>query len=202
MRLAATLLPAVQPSGGANDFDTPTNAGIGAQLDELGLDAESFGDFGFDLPDRLGLTTYSVGADFAYELDFWGRDRNTARAAGAERQASESDFQTARIGVLAETVRTYLEIADLRRQRMLTGEMIGIAEEREQLAMARYDRGLVGAAVLYSARRGNAWKPPATHLGPVVRKCCRRCPLPAPSGCRVRIRTTGSIQISGSTISP
>ena len=110
---AATRLPAVQPSVGANDFETPTNAGIGAQLDELGLDAESFGDFGFELPDRLGLTTYSVGADFAYELDFWGRDRNSAR---------------------------------------------------------------------------------------VARNGCRRCPLPVPSGCRVRIRTTGSIRISGSTI--
>ena len=150
---AATRLPAVQPSVGANDFETPTNAGIGAQLDELGLDAESFGDFGFELPDRLGLATYSVGADFAYELDFWGRDRNSARAAGAERLASESDFHTARIGVLAETVRTYLEIADLRHQRMLAGEMVGIAEEREQLTTARYDRGLVGAAVFYSARR-------------------------------------------------
>ena len=85
---AATLLSAVQPSVGANEFDTPTNAGIGAQLDELGLDAESFGDFGFDLPDRLGLTTYSLGANFAYELDFWGRDRNTARRMLGDAQAA------------------------------------------------------------------------------------------------------------------
>ncbi len=85
---AATRLPAVQPSVGANDFETPTNAGIGAQLDELGLDAESFGDFGFELPDRLGLTTYSVGADFAYELDFWGRDRNSARRMLGDAQAA------------------------------------------------------------------------------------------------------------------
>lgn len=150
---AETLLPTIQPSIGANDFETSTNAGIGAQLGELGLDAGTFGDFGFDLPDRFGLSTYSLGANFSYELDFWGRARNAARAAGAERLASESDFRTARIGILAETVRTYLEIVDLRRQRLLTHETIGIVAEQADLAVARYELGLAGAGELYSARR-------------------------------------------------
>ena len=149
----ASAFPLVRPSLGGNDLETPTNAGIGAQLEELGLDDEAYAAFGVVLPDRLGLTTYSLGGNFAYEVDFWGRDRNAAHAAGAERLASESDFRAARIGVLAETVGTYLEIADLRHQRRLAGESVGILQELQQLTSTRYDRGLVGAGDLYAARR-------------------------------------------------
>ena len=149
----ANSFPLVRPSVGGIGFETPTNAGVGAQLEELGLDDEAYAAFGVVLPDRLGLTTYSVGGDFAYEVDFWGRNRDTARAAGAERLASESDFQAARIGILAETVRTYLDIADLRRQRSLAGETLQILKELEQLATSRYGRGLIPAGALYTARR-------------------------------------------------
>lgn len=145
--------PMVQASLGVNEFDAPTNAGLGAQLDELGLGSQVTETFGVVLPDRLDLTTYTLGAEFAYELDFWGRDRNAARAAGAERLAQEADFQAARIGILAETVSTYLEIVDLRRQRQLAGEVIGIFEEQETLATERYEKGVADIRELYAARR-------------------------------------------------
>ena len=145
--------PLLQPSVGVNDFDTPTNAGIGAQLDELGLGSATDSAIGIALPDRLGLTTYNIGAEFAYELDFWGRNRNDARAAGAERLASESDYLTARMGVLAETVRTYLEIANLRHQHRLAGEIVEVFQQRKSLADSLYDRGLIDTRGLFTARR-------------------------------------------------
>ncbi|MCY4427269.1 MAG: efflux transporter outer membrane subunit [Halieaceae bacterium] len=149
----ATMLPLVQPAAGINDFEMPTNAGIGAQLDELGLGPELTQSFGLTLPDRLGLTMYSFGAEFSYELDFWGRNRNDARAANAARLASESDYLMVRIGVLSETVRTYLEIVDLREQRRLAGEIIEILRDRESFTESRYDRGLSDSSGLYAARR-------------------------------------------------
>ena len=149
----AASFPLINPSVGSNDFEMPTNAGIGAQLEELGLDDETYAAFGIELPEAIGLTTYSLGGAFAYEADFWGRNRNAARAAGAQRLASESDLRAARIGVLAETVGTYLEIADLRRQRSLAGDNTRILRELEQRQAARYDRGLVDASALHAARR-------------------------------------------------
>lgn len=145
--------PLLQPSVGVNDFDVPTNAGIGAQLDELGLSSGADSAVGIALPDRLGLTTYSIGAEFAYELDFWGRSRNDARAAGAERLASEADYLTARMGVLAETVRTYIEIVNLRHQQRIAGEIVEIFQHRKSLADSLYDRGLTDAIGLFTARR-------------------------------------------------
>ncbi len=147
------MFPSLQPTAGVNEFDTPTNAGIGAQLDELGLDSGSGTPIGIVLPDRLGLTTYTVGAEFAYELDFWGRNRNDGLAARAGHLASESDYRTARMGVLSETVRTYLEIVNLRHQQRLAGEIAEIYRQREALAESRYDRGLTDVSGLHRARR-------------------------------------------------
>ena len=146
-------LPMISASLGVDSFDVPANAGLGAQLEELGIGAGVFDAFSLTLPDRLDLTTYSLGANFAYEADFWGRNRDAARAAAAEHLAAEADFHAARIGVLAETVLTYLEVVDLRRQRDLTADLVGILEEQEVLAEVRYERGLTDIDRLYEARR-------------------------------------------------
>ena len=153
-RIAASArLPTVSASLGANEIDIPANAGIGAQLDEVGIGADLFDDFGLTLPERLDLTTYTLSANFAYEVDFWGRASNTAAAAAAEGLAAEADFRAARIGVLADTAATYLEVVDLRRQWGLTTELIGIQKEQLTLAEVRYERGLTEIDALYQARR-------------------------------------------------
>ena len=149
----APAFPLLQPSVDITDTDVPTNAGIAAQLDEVGLGPDVYSDFGIELPDRLSLTTYTLSAEFSYELDFWGRNRNDALAADAERLASEADYLTARMGVLSETVRTYLEIVDLRRQHELAAEIVEIFRQRESLAEFRYDRGRIDTLALYSARQ-------------------------------------------------
>ncbi len=145
----AGLFPTLQASGTATDQDTPANAGFGQQFRDLAGGDDS----GFQFPDRLGLTTYSLGADFAYELDFWGRARNDAKSAGMEYLASESDFHAARIGVLAETITTYFEIVDLRRRTALAREAVDVVMERVALTETRYDRGLASAFQLYQARQ-------------------------------------------------
>ena len=150
---SSARLPAMQGAIGPSEIRMPTSAGLGAQLEQLGLGSDVFEAFGFVLPDRLDLTTYSAGAEFAYEADFWLRDRNSARAAGAETLAAESDLHTARINVLADTIGTYFEVVDLRQQRSLAGEIVELLKEWEWLMETRYDGGLADARDLYAARR-------------------------------------------------
>ena len=149
----AARLPAMQAMVGPSEVRMPTSAGIGAQLDQLGLGSDVFDAFGYALPDRLDLTTYTIGAEFAYEADFWLRDRNAARSVGAESQAAESDWHAARTRVLADTVGTYFELVDLRHQRRLAGEIVELLKEWEWLMETRYDGGLVDVQELYAARR-------------------------------------------------
>ena len=153
-RIAARAgLPSVSASLGAEASDVPANAALGAQLDEFGLDSDTLDALNVTFPERLDLTTYTLGANFSYEIDFWGRNRNDARAARAETLAAEADFRAATIGVLAETVGTYLEVVDLRSQRDLTAETVGILEEKEALDTVRYERGLIDIDELYATRR-------------------------------------------------
>ena len=145
----APLVPAIQASASVSDADNPSNAGFGQQFREVAGDRLP----GFEFPERLGIETWSLGLDFAYELDFWGRARNDARAAGQEYLASASDYHAARIGVLAETITTYFDIADLRRRTALARETVDVLLEREELAETRYDRGLVTSFELYQVRQ-------------------------------------------------
>ena len=152
----AARLPAIQASLGAVGFDAPTNVGLGAQLEELGLGTDAFAAFGVSLPDRLDQTTYSAGADVAYEVDFWGRSRDAALSAGAQREASEADYRAVRMGVVAQTVATYLEIVDLRRQRGFAGETVEILGDWASLEKDRYDRGVGDIRDVYALRRSLA----------------------------------------------
>ncbi|MDE2794192.1 MAG: TolC family protein [Gemmatimonadota bacterium] len=145
----AGLFPSVQASASVTDQNTPANAGFGEQFRKLAGGEDGGLPGGIEFPDRLEFTTYSLGADFAYELDFWGRARNDARAAGAQYLASEADYHAARIGVLATTITTYFEIVALRRQTALTRELIEVLQEREDLTTTRYERGLVTSFELY-----------------------------------------------------
>ncbi|MDE2655768.1 MAG: efflux transporter outer membrane subunit [Gemmatimonadota bacterium] len=149
----AGLFPVVQGTATATDQDTPANAGFGQQFRELTGTEEGDAIGGFQFPERLGVTTWSLGAEFAYELDFWGRARNDARAAGLSYLASESDYDAARIGVLAETITTYFEIADLRTRIALTSETADVLLEREELADTRYESGLITSQELYQVRQ-------------------------------------------------
>ena len=149
----AVRLPAMQAVVGPSEVRMPTSAGLGAQLDQLGLGSDVFEAFGFALPDRLDLTTYTLGAEFAYEADFWLRDRNVARSARAESLAAESDLHAARIGTVADTVGTYFEVVDLGHQRRLAGQIVQLLKEWKWLMETRYDGGLVEAQDVYAARR-------------------------------------------------
>ena len=149
----AGLFPSVQASASVTDQNTPANAGFGEQFRKLagGDGGELPG--GIEFPDRLEFTTYSLGADFAWELDFWGRARNDAHAAGALYLATEADYHAARIGVLATTITTYFEIVALRRQTALARELVEVLQEREDLANTRYERGLITSLELYQVRQ-------------------------------------------------
>jgi len=150
-------LPLLAPLADLSDFDTPSNAGIGAQLEELGLGAGLSESFGVSLPERIGLSTYTLGVEFSWEADFWNRRRDIALAAGAEMAASEADLAAARIAILAETIATWLEISNLRRQLALAEETAELSRLRESLASERYQRGLLGAAPR-NALQAMAWQ--------------------------------------------
>lgn len=147
----ASYFPAVGASASASEQNTPANTGFGSQFGGLG---GAPGDT-TTAPtiDRFDFTTYSASIDFSYELDFWGRVRNDARAAGSDFMATTADLEAARIGVISTAIATYFEIVDLRARVTVATETVDVLGEREALAQTRYDRGLITSFELYQVRQ-------------------------------------------------
>ena len=145
----APLFPSVQASVSRDQQNTPANTGLGGQI---GGDGDGGGEptGGFAFPDRFDFTTYSASLGFSYEIDFWGRVRGSKNAALREFFASQADLRTARIGVIAETISTYFELAERERTLALTQENVDLLAERLELTQQRYERGLVSSFELYA----------------------------------------------------
>ena len=144
----AGQFPSAQLAVQREQLDTPSNTGIGGQLSER-VSVPG----GPAFPDRFEYTVYSASLGFAYELDFWGRIRGTKRAALQELYATQSDVRTALLGVIGESIATYFEIAAHKGTLALMRENAEILEERSQVILNRYSRGLVSASVLYAAQQ-------------------------------------------------
>ncbi len=147
------LFPALSATGNFSRTDQPANSGFGAQFSALsGGDGEADGETPDvpSRPDRISFESFSAGLNLSYELDLWGRVRNSSRAALLDMFASESDLAAARLAVINQTILTYFEVVDLRRRIAFNLETIDILTERVSRTRERYDRGLVTSFELYA----------------------------------------------------
>ncbi len=145
----ADLYPALGLTADGSWTSSPSNTGFAGEIGGGDEDPDQ-PPSGPVFPDRFEYDTWSAGATFAYEIDFWGRARNDTKAAVSDFLASGEDFRTARIGVIAATISTYFEIVELRRAVELTRLNVDLLGERAELTERRYYRGLVSSFELYT----------------------------------------------------
>ncbi len=154
----SALFPSVNATANGSFNDQPANSGFGAQFSALtggGQDGEG-GEPGDETPevpsgpDRISFESYSAGFNLSYELDFWGRVRNSSRATLSDYFASEAELQAAKLAVIGQAIQTYFEVVDLRRRIAFNLETIDVLTERVDRTQERYDRGLVSSFELYA----------------------------------------------------
>lgn len=136
-------LPSVVVGADASRSDNPSNTGFSRNI------GESVPNF----PDRFTNDSYTVSGTMAYELDLWGRIRSEKRAALNTFFAAEADLDGVRLGVISQTISTYLELRALEGQLQLARENVSLLEERVELTADRYARGLVATFELYAVRQ-------------------------------------------------
>ena len=146
------LFPTIQATTDGNRQSTPSNTGAFSNIggDDDGGDSPLGG---FQLPDRFENTVYSASLSLSYELDFWGKNRNTAQAALREFSATRADYQTTQLAIISETIATYFEITDLEQQLLQSTEIVDLLNDRVELSEDRYERGLINSFELYSIRQ-------------------------------------------------
>ncbi|WP_420145651.1 efflux transporter outer membrane subunit [Sphingobium sp.] len=85
---------------------------------------------------------YMVGASLDYELDLWGRIRNSVRAARADAQASEADLAAARLSLQAAVADAYARLRGLDAQADLLHRTVEAFERAYQLTSTRHEGGI------------------------------------------------------------
>lgn len=94
---------------------------------------------------------YDANAVMRYEADLWGRLSRGREAALATLLASEQDQRTVAQGLIAEVVRTWLEIRELQMQVALTTRTIANFQANLTTVQDRYRRGIVSALDVHLA---------------------------------------------------
>jgi NodT family efflux transporter outer membrane factor (OMF) lipoprotein len=110
------------------------------QANEIGFPGNA-GSFPFDIKKPFDI--YQPGFDASWELDLFGGKRRGLESANAELEAAEASRDDARVSILAEVARTYVNIRAYQTQLAIANETIKSNEETLKLSKQRFNAGEV-----------------------------------------------------------
>ena len=88
------------------------------------------------------FTEYSLPFDASWELDFWGRVRNTVSANKLEAQAALADAQNVRLTIQTELAVDYFQLRLLDAQKELFDSTVKAYEESLRITRVRHETGI------------------------------------------------------------
>ncbi|MDQ7994413.1 MAG: efflux transporter outer membrane subunit [Luteibacter sp.] len=86
--------------------------------------------------------SYTIGAQLDYEIDLWGRVRDTVTAGTAEQAASAADLASARLSLQAQLADSYLQLNGFDRQIKVLNESIDAFAKALNLTQSRHEGGI------------------------------------------------------------
>jgi NodT family efflux transporter outer membrane factor (OMF) lipoprotein len=93
-------------------------------------------------PVSATITEYSLPFDASWELDFWGRVRNTVAASSFEAQATLDDLDNVRLIVQAEVAVDYFQLRVIDAQKRLLDTSVSTYRESLKLTKIQYNAGI------------------------------------------------------------
>jgi len=95
---------------------------------------------------------FDLEADFSYELDVWGRVRNSVNSAKASQQASAADLAALDLSIRAELATDYFTLRGEDTQRLLLDKTVDDYAKSLQLTQHLYDGGNAAVADVAQAQ--------------------------------------------------
>lgn len=99
-------------------------------------------------PGSLENNNYRGQLNISYELDLWGRLRNSAKAAQADLLATTAARETVRIALTAEVTQSYYSLVALDAQIAATRKTLDLRADNLRLQKIRADAGLINEFAL------------------------------------------------------
>lgn len=93
---------------------------------------------------RRAVGTFQSGFDATWEIDLFGRVRNAVAAADLATQVAAEEAELARVTLVAELVRTYVELRAAERRRSIVSSEINTRQRLVQLVRNQKIAGLAG----------------------------------------------------------
>lgn len=110
---------------------------------------------GIELPHRWNDNA-SASLNLSFDLDLWGRNRATLRAALSDTEAARADAAQARLTLSTGIAAAYGDLARLAALRVTAGDYLRIRSETLRLMQARQAQGLENQAAVMRAEAGRA----------------------------------------------
>jgi NodT family efflux transporter outer membrane factor (OMF) lipoprotein len=109
-------------------------------------------------PGNATLTTdiVSAAASASWEADIWGRVSALAAAADRDADASDADFEGARLSITGRTARAWIDLIEAQQLEALAAEDLATRERALTITQRRYERGLLTALSVRTARSQTA----------------------------------------------
>jgi multidrug efflux system outer membrane protein len=85
---------------------------------------------------------FSVGANFSYEIDLWGRVRRAVEAADAQALAAQDDRDGVMLMLSGQVATTYWQLRGLDAELVILNNALATRRESQQLIEARFNAGL------------------------------------------------------------
>lgn len=117
-------------------------------------------------PTPFTVTEYSLPFDASWELDFWGRIRNTVKANSFEAQSTFADLENVRLAVQAEVAVDYFQLHVLDAEQQLLDAAVLAYQRSLRLTQVQHDTGIASDQdVAQAETQLNTTRAQATDLG-------------------------------------
>jgi NodT family efflux transporter outer membrane factor (OMF) lipoprotein len=112
-------------------------------------------DFSPSFPSKIqeaSTGNFVLPFDLSYELDLWGRVRRSVAAAREEAQATNADYETAKLSLEAELALDYFELRSADAQKQLLDDTVKAYTDNLQLTLNRFKGGVAPKADVAQAQ--------------------------------------------------
>jgi multidrug efflux system outer membrane protein len=92
--------------------------------------------------------SHGLGLNLSWELDLWGRLAATENAAIATFEATEADWQAARLSLAGQVAKVHMQFAEASHQLALAQELLSISEAQRDHLRQRFQNGNSADALL------------------------------------------------------